>query len=681
MPAMAQNWSVYNTRSEWDSKPIVHPVPPEYNNEPAFFVLNDLSMDYRHEGRNSTNVYYTMHRIVKVLDNRGIESFNTVSIPVNFGTRVPSIKARTILPNGQVREIPQSMIKVTKDPTGRYKIVFAMEGVEKNAEIEMIVKTIRPASYFNELTFQYSIPVLHSTFSMSYPKDLTFRERGFNGYPTVKEEESKTRKSMKIAVHDIPAAHEEPHSFYSQNVMRAVISIKDFAADFDKTQELNFDSLARYIYTTNYKYTTREKGAVNKFLMELGVDVRNKERDNIIRIENGIKTRITQYALVDYEDRDQVIPSRGQFRSLSLYDVDHDADRDVLDSVLSKHAATPEGMVRLFAACFTQAGIAHELGLTANRQEYVVNSNMPNLNEMDTWLFYFPKEKKFLAPVNTFYRYPMVPAEVTGNKGVFCTMPAGKSRTEMLQPIYEMRKVAPFSYKESVASVNANVSFNKEMDALLDISYAYTGYEAADLRTTLAVIPRDKIKDLVKQQVTVADKHADILNYTISGEGFQAYNTNKPLEIYASVQNSSLMAKAGKDKYLFSVGHIIGQQDELYNEDERHMPVDLVYPHSYSRTITVNIPKGYKVTNLGSLKLDADHIDDDGNVVMAFKSDYRADGNKLIITVSEFYNQLHFEVTDYERYRKVVNTAADFSKVVLLLEKGQMPKPKKKVNA
>ncbi len=112
-PATAQKkLSPKPVHVEWENSPRLHPVVPEYKNEPAYFVVNEVNLDYRYEGR-SVNQYYTLHRIVKVLDNRGIESFNKIVIPVDRNTRVPSIQARTILPDGRVYDVAKDMIKVT----------------------------------------------------------------------------------------------------------------------------------------------------------------------------------------------------------------------------------------------------------------------------------------------------------------------------------------------------------------------------------------------------------------------------------------------------------------------------------------------------------------------------------------------------------------------------------------
>ena len=174
LPVSAQQYT--NARpaeEEWAKKPVFHPVPPQFANEPAYVVSDNISVDCRVEA-NTLNAYYNRHRIVKVLDDLGIEIFKTVDIPVYSGTRVPLVRARVILPDGKTKEIAKDMILVTKNPNGYWTIIVALEGLAKNSEIEYLIKAISPASYFGSMTFQEVIPVMESHFSMSYPKNYYF---------------------------------------------------------------------------------------------------------------------------------------------------------------------------------------------------------------------------------------------------------------------------------------------------------------------------------------------------------------------------------------------------------------------------------------------------------------------------------------------------------------------------
>jgi hypothetical protein len=652
----------------WAANPVVHPVPPEHASEQAIYLNHDISLDYRMEGRN-LYTFYTEHRLIKVLDEKGIESFSTVTIPVNRGVRVPSIKARTISPNGQVMNIAKNMIMVSKDDHGRNVIKIAMEGVVKNAEIELLMEQIWPSSHFGTFNFQYSFPVAETRFSLSCPKNLVFEVKSYNGFPTGWDRVVNNRRQIEIVTSDIPALREEPYSFYDLHRMSLEYRLKNNTNNTETPKFNTWDDFGRMLYDNNYKISQKEKAAVNKFLTEIGVRPNGNESENIKKIEDGIKRKIVLYDYVNYEEQKEILATRAM-RSISLYSADYDETKEPLDSIISKRAATPSGYVKLFAACFVQSGVRHEVGMGYDRTEYRFNKNFENWNAMDYHLFYFPNQKKFMAPTAIYLRYPFINTELVGGKGVFCNIPPNGVVSGTLQ---NTRALAPFSTKETYANISAGITLTKDFESQTDIVYSYSGYMSSSLREKFALSTKENAKDIVKDVVTIAGQPQNIVKYTVSNTGFQHFNSNKPLEIYASVNTTGLVEKAGNN-YLFKIGKVIGKQDELYSETERTMPVDLQYPYNHSRTITVNIPKGYKILNPEALRLTEDYIDANERTVISFTSDYtiqndKIKGDKLVVTVKEYYSQLHFPITEYARFRKVINAAADFNKVSLLIGK------------
>lgn len=638
----AQKSAQKNRPVEWDDKPTVHPVPPSHGDEPAIWLLNDINMDYRFEGRD-INVYYTIHRIIKPLDYKGIEMYNKIEIPVARNTRVPLIRARTILPNGKVIEIAKEMMKVTKDEYGRHKIVIAMEGVEKNAEIEVLVKEIRPLSFFGSESFQYPVTVMNTRFEMSYPKDLVFEMKSFNGFPEAHDTLLNNRRHLKIVMDEIPALRHELHSFYDLYRMRAEYRISYFTDDAEKRRLYTWDNLGRTMYNNHYKITDKEKSAVSKYLTSLGVVPRGDEASNIRKIENGIKNNIV------------LGPGLGQ------------ENEDVLDTIITKKTATESGYCKLFAACFAQAGITHEFGLATDRTEHKLDTKFENWGTLDNYVFYFPNLKKFLSPTSIYLRYPFVPDILLTNKAVFCTIPPDGVT---IGTVSEIKTITSPASTESQNNISAEVTFSKNMEAHVAATYSYSGYAAVDLRKDLLFEINDKQKDVVKEVVSFADSKEDIETYSVSNENIES---STPLKITANVKTNRLLETAG-GQYLFKIGEILGKQEQLYNDKDRKMPVDLDYPQSRNHMITINIPAGFRIKNPEALRMHADYVDKDLKPVVSFTSDYTIkpgkNGNKLIVTVTEVYSQLHFPVSDYEKYRKIVNTAADFNKVTLLMTKG-----------
>jgi len=54
---------------------------------------------------------------------------------------------------------------------------------------------------------------------------------------------------------------------------------------------------------------------------------------------------------------------------------------------------------------------------------------------------------------------------------------------------------------------------------------------------------------------------------------------------------------------------------------------------------------------------------------MGFTSTYKIEGNTLSISVREEYRLVQYPLSIYEQYKTIINAAADFNKIVLILEK------------
>ena len=133
------------------------------------------------------------------------------------------------------------------------------------------------------------------------------------------------------------------------------------------------------------------------------------------------------------------------------------------------------------------------------------------------------------------------------------------------------------------------------------------------------------------------------------------------------VIGTALIEKTGKD-VLFKIGDVIGPQSELYQEKERQDPIDMFYAHHYSRTIKVEIPEAYKPAGLEALKMSI-KFDFNGKPACGFVSDYKLENNLLTVNISEYYNVIQLPKEEFENFRKVINAAADFNKVNIVLEK------------
>ena len=127
--------------------------------------------------------------------------------------------------------------------------------------------------------------------------------------------------------------------------------------------------------------------------------------------------------------------------------------------------------------------------------------------------------------------------------------------------------------------------------------------------------------------------------------------------------SSNYINKAGS-KYLFKIGELIGPQVEMYQEGERQFDIDTDFNHLYHRVLTIEAPEGFVFKNLDDLVMDFS----DEEETMLFKSDYTLNGNSLEVKVTEYYGELHYPIEMFETFRSVINAAADFNKITIVVE-------------
>ena len=179
------------------------------------------------------------------------------------------------------------------------------------------------------------------------------------------------------------------------------------------------------------------------------------------------------------------------------------------------------------------------------------------------------------------------------------------------------------------------------------------------------LIPEENKTELLEGFAKNLDENAVILTKKMNNAEPKLFGI-KPLEFVLDFESEAFVEKAG-NHYLFKVGDLIGAQIQMYQETERKLPLEDEFTRTYYRTINVKIPEGYKVANAEDINIDHS-FSKDGKKVLMFKSFYEMDGDTLKITADEFYNINKISKEFYEDYRQVINSAADFNKVTLILE-------------
>jgi len=267
---------------------------------------------------------------------------------------------------------------------------------------------------------------------------------------------------------------------------------------------------------------------------------------------------------------------------------------------------------------FDALNVNHELVLTSNRKSFIFDEKFESYHVLDKYLFYFPKEDKYLEPLSYGTRFGFPNGYLTNNNGLFI------KRTKIgdfESATGEVKYISPVNYDKSSYDLVMDLTFDKE-----------------DLNKTIINLDRTLTGKSIKEDVEITSVEA--LN--ASSEKFGV----DPLIIKASLTSNSFIDNAG-NKFLFKVGD---------------------FERSYVSKINVNLPAGYSFKNLEDLNI-SESFEENGTTYFSFKSKYILENNSLKIQINEFYNKNIIEVPFYESYRKVINSAANFNKVVLIMVK------------
>jgi hypothetical protein len=223
-------------------------------------------------------------------------------------------------------------------------------------------------------------------------------------------------------------------------------------------------------------------------------------------------------------------------------------------------------------------------------------------------------------------------------------------------------------YEQHAQNAEADIRFDENLDTLLiNSKQILKGYGATVYRPIYVFLPKDKQDEINKEIIKSVAGSTNISNIKIENTRLIDCADNKPLIIAADIKSTELLENAG-NKILLKIGEVIGQQVQMYQEKSRQMPVELSYPHVLERKVTLHIPDGYNVKNLDDLNFNIAHKEGE-ETTMGFVSTYTQTGNTVNILITESYKRIRYPLEQFDDFKKVINAAADFNKVVLVLEK------------
>ena len=636
---LSQNAAPEFKKYDWVTDAKLHSLSAEELKENTIILKDYRLNEFTYDAKGNLMMYVTRHKILKLNSDKSIEENNKVFIPMYDVNEVMEIKARSISKDGKINNLTSGSIKDVEDfeNAGHFKI-FAFEGVEIGSEVEYLYTLKKEASFFGSEILQSDDIRKNVEIMIVSPSNLKFEAKSYNKFPDFPEPTLENEKRFLHGKMDvITALKEERYSAYRADLMRVEYKLSYNESKSDK-RLFTWNDAAAFVYE-RLVIDKKERSKVSALLKKIKLEKKESDEQKIRKVENYVKANII------------IKDEAGE----NLEDI---------QNIIQKKVANQRGIIRLFVELYRLAGIDYQVVLTCNRMDQKFDGDFDTWNYLDKYLLYFPSVDNFIAPGEMFNRFGYVPSELTSTKGLFITpVTVG----DLTTGIGKVKDIPAKDYKSSYDNILANVKFDADFsETSMHIKREFNGYSALGIQPIFSYLPEENKKETTDNLLKLAAEDSKVSNPVVSNFDEQSI-LQKPFVVEGDIKSASMLEKAG-EKYLFKVGNVIGPQAELYQEDKRKTDAENEFNRGYFREINVEVPEGYKVTNLDALNL-AVYSGDKSNPDAQFVSSYKIEGNTIRISIDENYRKIIFPIDQFESFRKVINAAADFNKVVLFIEK------------
>lgn len=627
----------YYADYDWEYPFVVPDLSEDYLAEPELIVKDHLSYEYVY-GFGGLNRYLLRHQITRVNSDEAIARNNRLYLPINSAEDLFIQKARVIKPDGsEIVLKEEDILQAEDEESGRVFNYFALEGLVKGCYIEYIylIKT-NPVLAGSRITFQGETPKVEVSIELMSPENLIIASKSYNGFPDLMVDDSyEERFVIEATAKDIPAVYEEPYALMGPNLQQIVFK-------FSQNTELGISNMFSYrdaadhwvenTFVEKSKYAKKELKNLMKAIKIPG----GGDYEKIRAVEDYIK--------MEYQVLDMNVAELGE-----------------LDYILENKMGNEGGMLELYASVFDEMGLDYEVVFTCNRYDYSFDKEFEGYNYIDEDLLYFPKADVFLIPADVTHRVGLVPAYYSNNGALFIRKDGSPEKGWDVKTRKATIPADPYWLSCDTLILNAVLSEDMSQ-AAFNVSQSMTGHNAATIQVLTDFLTEEEASTLLESMVKNLNANQELDHFEYENVGAESTG-RKPLRMNSEFSSSNYINKAGS-KYLFKIGELIGPQVEMYQEGERQFDIDTDFNHLYHRVLTIEAPEGFVFKNLDDLVMDFS----DEEETMLFKSDYTLNGNSLEVKVTEYYGELHYPIEMFETFRSVINAAADFNKITIVVE-------------
>ena len=196
-----------------------------------------------------------------------------------------------------------------------------------------------------------------------------------------------------------------------------------------------------------------DEKALDRFVKTLNDDRSQQLGNRIKAIEKSIKTVVQ----VNSESGDPAL--------------------DKIASIVKYKVASRQGITKLSSAVFRELGIDCNTVVTCSRKGTRFDGTFDSWSYLDDYLLYFPQTDGFMAPYVAESSYPLVPAEFTGQEGLFIE---AFTVGDLKSGLGTVKEIPAADYTHNVDNLDIDVAFADDLATNnIRIKRIFGGYNAS----------------------------------------------------------------------------------------------------------------------------------------------------------------------------------------------------------
>ena len=500
-----------------------------------------------------------------------------------------------------------------------------ISGLDTNCQLEYIFVTKKTGwgekgDKYGAQLIQKNVPIYNFEFNLITPDIIVYKTDEFNGCPKAEKDESDDKNYLTIEKKFIPAFHKSSIIANRSNRM-GFLFVWYKLTSRSKTQVIyEYSYYSRVFYEAYMKENQTNNKLVSKYLKKI------PEMKNI----SGLK----RVELLDVKAKEDFSSS---YSKISLKE-------GLKDKKLSSTSR-----LQLYTSALNIWGEKFQLVLPNSRKYLPFLETYDNPIYLDDIILYIPKYDVYISP-NSEYNPVGLPASVfRENRAIFVKETGVQDFTSAK---YDIDSILPLDYKLNQEKSSFTVDLNKNK---IDVSTELSGMRGLIYFNQLKDINYQQKEDLFAGLSKVSFDDALLASYELKEVQLNDNPLTVPVKFDYSFTSKSLKLQE-ENTIKVNIGKIINDAINEQKKPKGNYPADIYTGYIHIKTIRINIPQGYSVTNLDDLNINVKHADQGIKDAVQFTVTPVIANNLLTITVKEVFKKGVYSPVVMDGFLEVFNS-------------------------